>query len=85
MPPTLSPQTSSNSNPSTGFSSGTQRPPSSSARPGNIATLCIPDNWCPEVMQCLNDKDLTDSARNEMIRCLVNLLYSISCKPTTSM
>ena len=83
MPPILSAHTSSsNSSPS---SSGMQRPSSSSARPGDVATLIIPDYWLPEIMQCLNDKDLRDSARNEIIRCLVDLLFSISHKPTTSM
>ena len=85
--PTLATPTSvlSNSYPSTGSSSDTPRPSMSSTRPGDVATLSIPDIWRPEVMQCLNDKYLTDSARNEMVRCLVNLLFSISHKPARSL
>ena len=44
----------------------------------------IPDHWLPEVEQCIEDKQLTDSARNEMVRSLVNVLFSRFSKPTRS-
>jgi len=46
--------------------------------------LHIPDIWCPEVSLCLKKKELTDSAWNDMIRCLVGILFSVSQKPTRS-
>ena len=46
--------------------------------------LHIPDTWRPEVSLCLKRKELTDSARNDMIRSLVGILFSVSQKPTRS-
>ena len=46
------------------------------------STLSIPDNWRPEVMQSIRNKCVLDSARNEMVRVLVNVLFSLSPKPT---
>ena len=51
------------------------------ATPEDVASLSIPDIWHPEIMQCLNDKFLTDSLCNEMSRCLSNLLFSFTRKP----
>lgn len=45
-------------------------------------TLSIPDNWKPEMMQSIRNKCVSDSARNEMVRVLVNVLFSSSPKPT---
>ena len=47
----------------------------------SVASLVIPDNWRPEVMQSFKAKCITDSTRNEIIRVLANLLFSLSSKP----
>ncbi len=44
--------------------------------------LEIPDSWRPEVDQCIDEKCMSDSARQEIIRNLVNLLFTRSKKPT---
>lgn len=44
----------------------------------------IPDHWRPEIEQCIEDQRLTDSARNDMVRSLVNQLFTRSNKPTRS-
>lgn len=44
--------------------------------------IIIPSQWRPEVEVCLNEKCITDGARNMMIRSLVNLLFSKDTKPS---
>jgi len=56
--------------------SGTSPP---NPRCGDIS---IPDHWHPEIESCLREECLTDSARNEMVRTLVNQLFARSSKPT---
>ena len=46
--------------------------------------LYTPDIWRPEVSLCLKRKELTDSAWNDMIRSLVDILFSVSQKSTRS-
>lgn len=46
------------------------------------ADMTIPDHWRPEVEQCIADNCFTDSARNEVVRTLVNQLFCRSSKPT---
>jgi len=50
--------------------------------PTTVSSLIIPENWRPEVMQSIRSRCLSDSAKNEMIRVLANLLFSLSSKPT---
>ena len=38
--------------------------------------------WRPDVEVCIREKNLNDSARDEIVRHLVNLLFSYSTKPT---
>lgn len=42
----------------------------------------IPNHWRPEVDECLAEKSLSDSARHEIVRTLVNLLFARTTKPT---
>ena len=42
----------------------------------------IPTMWRPDVEVCIREKSLNDSARDEIVRHLVNLLFSYSAKPT---
>ena len=49
-----------------------------SSREGDIR---IPDHWRPEIEQCLEEKRLTDSARNDVVRTLVSQLFARSNKP----
>ena len=42
----------------------------------------IPSHWRPEVEVCLNEKCINDSARNMMVRSLVNLLFAKDTKPS---
>ena len=44
----------------------------------------IPDHWQPEIESCLKEECLTDSARNEIVRSLVNQLFARASKPTRS-
>ena len=46
--------------------------------------IVIPNHWRPEVEICLREMSISDSARNMMIRTLVNLLFSRDTKPTRS-
>lgn len=46
------------------------------------SSLEIPDHWRPEVQSCLEDKCLTNGARNEIVRTLVHLLFAKVSKPT---
>lgn len=55
--------------------------PSTSAARSDIV---IPDHWRPEVENCLKEECLTDSARNEIVRSLVNQLFARASKPTRS-
>ena len=50
--------------------------------PPDVASLWIPDSWRPEVTQAIKYKTFTDSARNEVVRSLVNLLFTVSSKPS---
>ena len=43
--------------------------------------LEIPKMWRPDVEDCIREKCLTVSARDEIVRHLVNLLFSTSTKP----
>ena len=52
--------------------------------PQDVATLLIPHNWRPEAMWSIKRKCLTDSARNEVVRSLVNMLFTIAIKPSRS-
>ena len=38
--------------------------------------------WRPDVEVCIREKSLNNSARDEIVRHLVNLLFSYSAKPT---
>ena len=38
--------------------------------------------WRPDVEVCIREKSLNDSAQDEIVRHLVNLLFSYSTKPT---
>ncbi len=43
----------------------------------------IPDYWRPEVQDCIREKMLTTSARNEIVRTLVNQIFArMGKKPT---
>lgn len=42
----------------------------------------IPNRWCPEVDDCIAEHSLSDSARCEIVRVLVNQLFSRTRKPT---
>ena len=46
--------------------------------------LIIPDHWRSEIELCIEDKCFTDSARNQVVRTLVNQLFAKSSKPTRS-
>ncbi|XP_065907919.1 uncharacterized protein [Dysidea avara] len=48
----------------------------------DISSISIPENWRPEVMKSIKTKYWTDSSRNEIVRCLGNLLFSVSSKPS---
>ena len=49
------------------------------------ASACvIPEHWRPEVEQCLKSECLTASARNEIVRTLVSILFSKSSRPSRS-
>ena len=45
------------------------------------SALQIPDHWRPEVEQCINEKMLTESARHDIVRTLVNQLFTRASKP----
>ena len=42
----------------------------------------IPKLWQPDVNTCISEKSLTDSTRDEIVRRLVDNLFSKSVKPT---
>ena len=44
----------------------------------------IPQHWRPEVEECFRNQCLTASARNEIVRTLVSILFSKSSRPTRS-
>ena len=44
--------------------------------------LEIPEHWRPEVEECIHNQSLEESARCEIVRTLVNLLFSRFIKPT---
>ena len=44
--------------------------------------LIFPTHWRPEVEHCLQEKCLSSSARSDMVRTLVNLLFTKSSKPS---
>lgn len=46
--------------------------------------IVIPDHWRPEIEQCISEKNISDSARNEIVRILVSILFFKFSKPTTS-
>lgn len=41
----------------------------------------IPSRWCPEVEDCIMEHSLSDSARCEIVRALVNQLFARTRKP----
>jgi hypothetical protein len=41
----------------------------------------VPSHWRPEIEECLLEKCLSDSARNEIVRTLVNLMFARMKKP----
>ncbi len=45
-------------------------------------TLIIPTSWRPEIQDCIRDKMLNISARNEIVRTLVNILFTRYPSPT---
>ena len=69
---------------SSDFSSNSIPSSSSSTAPQDVASLLIPDNWRPEVMQSIRNKFFTDSAKNEVVRRLVDMLFTIATKPSHS-
>ncbi len=62
------------SNPST--------PKSSMSQSNQCHQFEIPEHWRPEVEECIYNQSLEDSARCEIVRTLVNLLFSNFGKPT---
>lgn len=48
------------------------------------AGIVIPDHWQPDVESCISSKHLTDNARAEIKRTLVNQLFARSSKPDRS-
>lgn len=42
----------------------------------------IPEHWDPEVEECIRNQSLEESARCEIVRALVSLLFSRFAKPT---
>lgn len=46
--------------------------------------LEIPNHWRPEVEECFTEKCLSDRARHEIVRTLVNLLFARVKKPVRS-
>ena len=47
----------------------------------SISDICVPEHWRLEVEQCIEEKFLTESARNEIVRTLVNVLFTKYRKP----
>lgn len=47
----------------------------------NENEITIPDYWRPKVSECLQSKKMTETARNEIVRTLVNLLFTKFPKP----
>lgn len=57
--------------------------PGSSVSKSNRSRLFeIPEHWRPEVEQCIRNESLEESARCEIVRTLVSLLFSRFAKPT---
>ena len=54
---------------------------SSTSSTSNKDELIIPQHWRPEVELCIKDKILSERARNEIIRTMVNLFFTRSRKP----
>lgn len=44
--------------------------------------IALPTHWRPEVESCLRDQTFTDSARNDIVRTMVSLLFSKYPKPS---
>lgn len=47
-------------------------------------TIEIPKLWKPDVEDCIQKESLTDSVRDEIVRHLVNILFSKTSKPIRS-
>ena len=47
----------------------------------NASSNEIPKLWRPDVNACINQKTLTDGARDEIVRQLVDILFSKTQKP----
>ena len=57
--------------------------PGSSVSKSNRSCLFeIPEHWRPEVEECIRNQSLEESARCEIVRTLVSLLFSRFAKPT---
>ena len=88
------PPASTDSPPSTYTDSPTYSPSLSSTPPSGssysetptsrkkAADIVIPDHWRPEIEQCIEEKCFSDSARNEVVRTLVNQSFTTSSKPS---
>lgn len=44
--------------------------------------IALPTHWRPEVESCIQDKSFSDSARNDIVRTVVSLLFSKYRKPS---
>ena len=44
--------------------------------------IALPTHWRPEVEFCLQEKNFSSSGRNDIVRTLVNLLFTKSPKPS---
>jgi hypothetical protein len=58
--------------------------PYSSVTSISMASAEIPKLWNPLVNACIKNKQLTDGARDEIVRRLVDILFAKSSKPTRS-
>lgn len=70
--------------PSSGSTISVFSSPSATSTPTARRDIVIPDHWRPEIESCLKEECLTDSARNEIVRSLVNQLFARASKPSRS-
>ena len=47
-----------------------------------VPTSVCADHWCPDVEECITTESPEESARCEIVRTLVSLLFSCFAKPT---
>ncbi|XP_064382258.1 uncharacterized protein LOC135344490 isoform X1 [Halichondria panicea] len=65
--------------------SSSESPPSEAStmpRARDREILTIPTSWRPEIQDCITDEMLDISARNEIVRTLVNILFTCYSSPT---